>query len=400
MSFASKLPVGTRWLALLLGLGLLGVLTGCGEAPQAAELPPPKVTVAHPVTRELTDYEEYNGWTAASQTVDVRSRVRGHIIKVNFSDGEIVTAGKPLFELDPQPLEAETGRAEGQLGIAQAQYNQALNDEKRYQRLYEKGAATVQEYEEKQAAMKTFLAKVKSATDEVTLRKLDETFAKITAPIAGKIGRAMLTKGNLVSVGTADPVLTTIVAIDPIQVYFKVDERTLAEYRERRTKSKEPLKPFEQAKIPFDFRMENENGFPHQGTLNFADNRIDPDTGSIEIRGNAANSDGRFLPGGRVRVRVAKSEPYQGILVPDTAVLSDQDQKYLLCLNEKNIVIRKDVKLGRILDDGMRVILPVDEKDKGLTPKDRVIVVGLQRARINYPVEPMDEEGHVLAESK
>jgi multidrug efflux system membrane fusion protein len=399
MSNAMKQLLVRRFLTPVALLSLALGLSGCTKTTEAVEPPPPKVTIAHPVMRELTDYEEYNGWTAPSETVDVRSRVRGHIIKVDFTDGEIVPKDKLLFQLDPQPFEAETGRAEGQLGIAVAQRDQAVIEEQRIKRIYERNAATIQEYEQAQAAAKSMEAQVKAATDEVTRRKLDETFAKIKAPIEGKISRAMLTEGNLVSVGTADPVLTTIVDIDPIHVYFNVDERTLAEYRERRTASKAPLKPLEQAEIPFDFRMESEKGFPHHGILNFADNRIDPDTGSIEIRGKADNADHRFLPGGRVRVRVAVSEPYQGVLVPDTAVLSDQEKKYLLCLNDENVVIRKDVNLGKLLDDGMRVILPADGETEGLTTKDRVIVVGLQRARINYPVEPMDEEGKAVEKS-
>ena len=389
-------------------------LAGCSEAPASTEPPPPKVTIAHPVTRELTDYEEYNGWTAASETVDVRSRVRGHIMKVNFTDGEIVTKDKILFELDPQPFEAETGRAEGQLGVAVAQQDEAIAlrdeavvEENRIKKIYERNAATIQEYERaqaiaksKEATVKAATAQVKAATDEVTRRKLDETYAKITAPLEGKIGQAMLTEGNLVSVGSSDPVLTTIVEIDPIHVYFNVDEPTLTKYRERRKASQTaPLKPLEEAEIPFEFRMESEKGFPHKGMLDFADNKIDPDTGSIKIRGKAENADARFLPGGRVRLRVAVSDPYQGILVPDTAVLTDQDKKYVLCLNEEDVVIRKDVRLGKLLDDGMRVILPVDGEKEALTTKDRVIVVGLQRARINYPVEPMDQEGNVLAKS-
>lgn len=391
-----KLSLICRLLMPLSFLGLGFGLSGCTKTTEAVEPPPPKVTIAHPVTRELTDYEEYNGWTQESERVDVRSRVRGHITQVKFTDGEIVKKDKPLFELDRQPFEAETGRAEGLLGISQAKHAQAVNEENRIKRLYERDAATIQEYEQAQAATKSLLAEVKANTDEVTRRKLDETFATIKAPIEGKIGRAMMTVGNLVSVGVADPVLTTIVDIDPIHIYFNVDERTLAQYREKRTQSKQPLKPVEEAEIPFDFRMESEKGFPHHGVLNFADNRIDPDTGSIEIRGKADNADHLFLPGGRVRVRVAVSEPYQGVLVPDTAVLTDQDKKYLLCLNDENVVIRKDVNLGKLLDDGMRVILPADGEKEGLTTKDRVIVVGLQRARINYPVEPMDEEGKAV----
>jgi RND family efflux transporter MFP subunit len=381
---------------LALGLGL----SGCTKETSAVEPPPPKVTIAHPTTRDLTDYEEYNGWTAPSETVDVRSRVRGHIMKVHFTDGQIVAKDKVLFDLDPEPFKAETGRAEGQLGISQAKLEQAEKEETRIKRLYERDAATIQEYEQAQAATKSFKAERDSNAKEVERRQQDEKFATIKAPIEGKIGRAMMTEGNLVSVGVADPVLTTIVDIDPIHIYFNVDERTLAQYREQRTKSKEPLKPVEEAEIPFDFRMESEKGFPHHGVLNFADNRIDPDTGSIEIRGKADNADHLFLPGGRVRVRVAVSEPYQGVLVPDTAVLTDQDKKYLLCLNDEDVVIRKDVNLGKLLDDGMRVILPADGEQEGLTTKDRVIVVGLQRARINYAVEPMDEEGKAVEKAE
>jgi multidrug efflux system membrane fusion protein len=158
------------------------------------------------------------------------------------------------------------------------------------------------------------------------------------------------------------------------------------------------LKPVEQAEIPFEFGLDTDDGFPHRGVLDFADNRIDPTTGTIEVRGKAGNPDGRFIPGGRVRVRVAVSEPYPGIVVPDTAILTDQDKKYVLYLNDENVVLRRDIKPGRLLDDGMRVILPDgDEATAQLRKEDRVIVLGLQRARLNYPVEPLDESGNLVA---
>jgi RND family efflux transporter MFP subunit len=387
---------GTGLLLALCGC----TLCGCSQPTEAVEPPPPKVTIANPEVRELTDYDEYNGWTAPSQTVEVRSRVRGHIVKVNFTDGQLVDAGDPLFELDPQPFEAEIGKAQAQVAIAEAQQNQALITENRMDRLHQRGAATDQELEEAQAERKTWDAQVGATKDEVKRREMDATFAKITAPIPGKIGRAQLTEGNLVNAGVGDPVLTTIVSLDPIHVYFNVDERSVIRYRQRRRETeKGGLQPLETSKIPFEFRLENERGFPHKGVLNFADNRIDPTTGTVEIRGKADNPDARFLPGGRVRVRVAVSEPYRAVLVPDTAVLTDQDKKYVLCLNEKDVVVRRDVRLGKLLDDGMRVVLPRDEKEQGLIPEDRVIVVGLQRARINYPVEPMDDEGNQIAKA-
>ena len=198
--------------------------------------------------------------------------------------------------------------------------------------------------------------------------------------------------------GGTDPVLTTIVALNPIYVYFHVDERSLLDYRrrngERRTRTHE--KPLRDSQIPFDFALETDEGFPHHGTLDFADNRIDSETGTIEVRGATENSDARYLPGSRVRVRIPISESYSALLVPDTAILSDQNQRYLLCLNAENIVTRRTVKLGRLLEDGLRVILPGQNAEEGVSPTDWVIVNGLQRARINYPVEPMDDDGQPM----
>lgn len=375
---------------------LLFVLGGCAAETVAVKPEPPKVTVAHPEIRELTDYDEYNGWTAASELVELRSRVRGHIVKVDFTDGQVVEKDKILFYLDPQPFAAEVGRAQGQLEIAQSQLELAQKDEAREKMLFEKQAGTLQDYQRAEANRKTWEAQISSAEEEVKRRKLDAEYAQIKAPIAGKVSRAQLTEGNLVNAGGGDQVLTTIVKIDPIHVYFNVDERSLIRYRERRAKETGgDLKPLEDAPIPFDFALESDRGFPHHGALNFADNKIDPTTGTIEIRGTADNPQGIFVPGGRVRVRVAVSEPYQGVLVPDTSVLTDQDKKYLLVLNAENVVLRRNVTLGRLLDDGMRVILPGGGKgDEPIRPDDRVIVLGLQRARVNYPVDPVDDQGN------
>ena len=144
-------------------------------------------------------------------------------------------------------------------------------------------------------------------------------------------------------------------------------------------------------KIPFRFGLDSDNGFPHEGTLDFADNQIDPETGTIEVRGVVDNKQGMFVPGSRVRVRVPVGEPYSAVLVPDTAILSDQDKRYLLVVDDKNVVARRDITPGKLLDDGMRVVLPGADDDKGITTDDRIIVLGLQRARINYPVDPVEE---------
>jgi RND family efflux transporter MFP subunit len=374
--------------------------SGCGEAAAEPTPEPPKVTVQHPEQRTLTDYDEYNGWTDASAMVEVRARVRGHIDTVHFADGQFVQEGDLLMELDPRPFQSDVDRAVEQVNVTQAQQEAAVKDEERQLMLLAENAARQVEVERAIAARKTWDAQVVAAQEEVKRMELDLAYSKITAPIGGKISRALLTEGNLVNAGGSDPILTTIVAIDPIHVYFAVDERALLEYRQRNPPAEDTTgqgNPLKESQVPFEFKLETDEGYPNSGLLDFADNRIDPNTGTIEVRGACDNADGRYLPGSRVRVRVPVSDPYPGILVPESAILSDQDKKYLLCLNDENVVVRRDVRLGKLLDDGMRVILPGTNDNEGVTPEDLVIVIGLQRARINYPVQPMDAEGEPIA---
>jgi RND family efflux transporter MFP subunit len=390
-----------RAYALAFALLPIACVAGCSESPAATEAPVPKVTVAHPELRELVDYDEYNGWTEASAMVEVRSRVRGHVVKVHFKDGDFVNQGDPLFELDPRPFQSEVDRAKEQVKIAEAQQFAADREEVRQRALFEKKVVTQAELDKAQAMLKVWDAQVLAGKEEVKRRELDLTYAKVTAPISGKIGRAMLTEGNLVNAGGSDPLMATIVALAPIDVYFAVDERALLRYRARQKQSNNNrLKRVEEARIPFEFGLETDEGFPHQGILDFADNRIDPSTGTIQVRGKADNADGVFVPGGRVRVRIAVSEPYQAVLIPDTAILTDQDKKYVFSMNEKNIVVRRNVRPGKLLADGMRITLSGDDAETILHPKDWVIVLGLQRARVNYPIEPMDEDGQPLARSR
>lgn len=376
-------------------LFLCGLSTGCTPVTAKTEPPLPRVTVQHPQQREIVDYNEYNGWTDAFKTVEIRSRVRGHIQSIGFTDGEMVTEGQLLFQLDPRPFEEEINVAQGQVEVDQAQLEFAVADEARIQELFDKKVSTKAELQKMVATRKSWDAKVLAAEREVERRKLELEYSQIKAPIAGKIGRAQLVAGNLVNAGGSDPLLTTIVALDPIYVYLFVDERALLEYRQRNAEKRQRAhdKPLKDSQIPFTFGLETDQGFPHSGVLDFAENKIDPQTGTIELRGAADNADSTFLPGSRVRVRIPISEPYSSVVVPDSAVLSDQDQRYLLCLNSEDVVVRRNVTLGRLLEDGQRVILPAAANDEKLTKDDLVIVIGLQRARINYPVEPMDADG-------
>jgi multidrug efflux system membrane fusion protein len=378
---------------LVLSLAVFG--TGCNEKEAGPPPEPPRVTIAKPVNdRWITDYDEYNGWLEPAETVEVRARVRGHIVKIHFKDGDVVEKDAPLFDLDPRPFQVEIARASEQQKVYEAQKEAAVKEEARLKELEPKGAASKKQVEKAEADVKSLEAQISSAKEEVKRRKLDlEDYAQIRAPITGKIGRAMLTVGNLVNAGGSDPLLTTIVSIDPIYVYFYVDERSLQRYEKtKRDKAKgsKGSEPIRNRKLPFTFRLDTEEGFPHKGIINFADNKVDPTTGTILVRGTVDNKDGQLTAGSRVRVRIPVSDKYKPILIPDTAILSDQSNRYVLVVDDKNIVHRRNVTLGRLLDDGMRVILPGKGPEEGLTPSDRVIVEGLQRARINYPVTPSD----------
>ena len=355
--------------------------------------------MAHPEQRTLVDEDLYNGWLEAAETVDVRSRVRGHIVKIGFTDGQIVKKGDLLFQLDPRPFEAEVGQARDQLRIAEAQKVAADRDYDRMKELVVTGSVSKSEADKSEAKALSLAAQVAAAKQEITRRALDVEYARITAPIGGRISRAQLTVGNFVNAGGTDPVLTTIVSVDPIYLYFNIDERSLQRYQKTVAERIRQGVSVKQAKFPFSFGLDSDQGFPNQGVLDFANNRVDQTTGTIQVRGVVANPQGRFTPGSRARVRIPFGDPYQAILVPDTAILTDQDKKYLFLLNEKNVVYRRDIKPGRLLDDGMRVVSPA-EKGQEIKPSDWLIVVGLQRARINNPVEPMDSSGNPIAQAK
>lgn len=374
------------------GLGLAVAMGwGCekGEAPKAAPAPP-RVEVRHPEVREVVDYDQYNGWMDAVETVEVRARVRGHIDKIGFKDGDMVKKGQVLFELDPRTYEADVARAKEQLKTFQAQLARAQAEEKRIRPMFEQKVAGESELDKAVAERLSFEAQVDSAKQDVARKELDLEYSRVTAPISGRIGRALLTVGNLVNAGGSDPMLATITSVDPIYVYFNVDERALQRYQKARNGGTTgPAGGGLRAmKVPVEFGLETDEGFPRKGVLDFADNRVDQATGTILVRGEAPNPGGLLVPGSRVRVRLPVSKPHEVMLVPDTAILADQDRRYVLVLDEKNVVKRYDVRLGKLLGDGMREIEPVGD-EKALGADRWVVTQGLQSARLNYPVEPV-----------
>jgi RND family efflux transporter MFP subunit len=387
---SASMLLGGLWIALAFAVG-------CNPAPPPRTPEAPKVTVAHPEARELPDTVEFNGRLEGDEVVEVRSRVRGHIVKVNFTDGQVVDKGRILFVLDHRDFDAAIGRAEDRVNVIQAQRVVADKEFARQRFLIAKNATSVQEMEKADADAKSFASQVSAAQNEVTRAKLDKEYSEIKAEIGGRVSAARLNEGSLVNAGGSDPLLTTIVAIDPIRVVFNVDERSLYRFAQNRgvegKNLDDLLAKLRDKQAPFEFGLDAENGFPHQGKLAFGDNRIDPDTGTLQFYGLVENKDGTFLPGSRVRVRLIVGKPTHALYVPETCILADQDKRYILIAVEKDgktIAERRNVTLGKLTADARREVLPTDSLPEGELPADWwVITDNLQRVRINYPVEPL-----------
>jgi RND family efflux transporter MFP subunit len=319
----------------------------------------------------------------------------------------MIEQGKPLFDLDPRPFENDIARAKEKLKIYEAQRFAAQKEEERLKGLLKIGGASKQQTEKAEADVKSLDAQIASSKEEIRRAELDLEYSHITADIPGRVSQARLTEGNLVNAGGSDPLLTTIVSIDPIRVFFNVDERSLMRYtknlegggKKLRSTAKsitEALTTLKDFEATFTFALDGEKEFTHPGKLVFGDNRIDPTTGTIVLYGTVDNPGGKFLPGARVRVRIPIGKAYPALLVPETAILADQDQRYVLIVDEKtagddakNAVRRRNVTLGTLTDDGMRAVTPADKLAEGESAADWwVIVDNLQRARVNYPVDP------------
>lgn len=375
--------------AALIVVAMLGGCKDGGES-QTATPKPPEVTVSPVVDQEVTDYAEFTGRLEATATVDVRARVRGYLNEIFFTDGQEVKEGDPLFQIDPAPFDAALKSAEGQKAQWVAKQARAQADVKRYEELVPTGAATPQDLDKSKADLGEATAAIQSAEAAIDQANLDLKFARITAPISGQIGRSLVDRGNLIQGGTANvELLTTIVSLDPVYVYFDVDERTLLRFRENARSTRPPTASqpdVKELKIPLYLGLATEEGFPHQGVIDFSDNRVDPSTGTIKVRGVFDNSKRIFKPGLFARVRLPLSEPYQAVLVAERAIGTDQGVKYVLVVDDKNMVERRFVKPGALQDDGLRVIA------EGLKPGERIVVNGLQRARPGKPVTPTVEE--------
>jgi RND family efflux transporter MFP subunit len=358
-------------------------LGGCKHEPPAlAATPPPVVMVSPPVEREITDYYEYTGRTAAVDTVEVRARVSGYLVKVNFQDGRVVNKGDLLFQIDPRPFQAVLDEAKGQVAQWEAKLARAEADVARDERLLPKGAASQKDLDQAVADRGEARAAIQSARGAVDRAALNLEFTHVTAPINGRISRHLIDEGNLVTMNST--LLTTIVSTDPMYAYFDVDERAVLDVRQliREGKARNARNSEE---VTVLLGLANETGFPHQGTINFLDNQVNPQTGTLRLRGVFPNPNDNklevLLPGYFARVRLLIGRSHRALLVTDRAIDTDQGQKILYVVNDKNEVVSRPISLGA-LHDGLRVI------DKGVKSGERVIVNGLLQVRPGITVEP------------
>jgi membrane fusion protein, multidrug efflux system len=358
-------------------------LGGCKHEPPAlAATPPPVVMVSSPVEREVSDYYEYTGRTAAVDTVEVRARVSGYLVKVNFQEGSVVKKGDLLFLIDPRPFQAVLDQAKGQVAQWEAKLARAEADVTRYERLLPKGAASQKDLDQAVADRGEARAAIQSARGVVDRAALDLEFTRVTAPISGRTSRYLITEGNLVT--TDSTLLTTIVSIDPMYAYFDADERMVLHVRQLILEGK-VHSARDVNTVPVLLGLANETGFPHHGTLNFVDNQVNPQTGTLRLRGVFANeivgSNEVLAPGYFARVRLLIGQPHRALLITERAVDTDQGQKIVYVVNDKNEVVSRPISLGA-LHDGLRVI------EEGVQPGERVIVNGLLQVRPGITVEP------------
>jgi RND family efflux transporter MFP subunit len=362
---------------LLLGVALVLLslaMTACSKpAPPPAA---PEVTVAPVIDQSISDWDEFTGHFEAVQSVEVRPRVTGFVQRVTYSEGATVRQGDPLFVIDPRPYEAEVSRAEAVL--EQVRTRQALSHQEldRARRLVSTEAISREELDGRTSGAAEAAANVRAAEAALRTARLNLEWTTIRAPITGRVGRAEITAGNLVQAGGGPPngsLLTTIVSLDPIFVYFDSDEQVYLKNVTAFTALRS-VPGARAAPRPVLIGLANETGFPHEGTLDFVDNQIDRTAGTIRVRAVVRNADHRFAPGLFARVRLAGGQRRSATLVQDQSIGTDQDRKFVLVLKPDSTVEYRAITVGRVVD-GLRIV------DSGLKAGENVVINGQLRVR-------------------
>src|SRR5215469_7957659 len=356
---------------------LCGAFSGCNKPAPAPAPPPPPVTIAKPIKKEIIEWDEFTGRTDAVESVDVRPRVSGYIDNITFKAGDRVNKGDLLFVIDPRPYQAALDQA--QANLRQAQANQQLQETTfaRQDRLRLSGVIAKEDYDTALSNKNQAAAQVLANSAAVETAKLNLNFTQITSPISGRISREQVTVGNLVQADST--LLTNVVSIDPIYAYFNVDERSVLNYQQQVREGKLP--DARSQSVPVHLKLENERDFPHEGVIDFINNQFDPSTGTLQVRGLFPNANAFLTPGAFVRVRVAGTPLHEAILVTDRAIGTDQGTKYVLVIDDQDVVGVKPVVLGPEVE-GLRVVR------SGLTGDEQVIVNGIANARPGSKVSP------------
>lgn len=349
-------------------------------AAQPSEPPPPQVPVAEVVARQVTEWDEFTGHLEAVNTVAVRPRVSGYVSAVRFDEGAIVRRGDVLFRIDPRPFQAEVDRLRAELARAQATVARARSELARAERLAAQHAMSREEHDRRNAFAQESAALVEATAAALRAAELDLEFTRVISPIDGRVGRAVVTPGNLVSSGPGEATLmTTVVSLDPIYATFDADEATFLRYSEL---ARAGHRAGTRAGVPVRIALASDEGFPREGRLDFLDNQVDPATGTIRARAVLRNPDLELTPGLFVRVQLQGRAAYDGLLIQDRAVATDLDKRYVLVVDGQQTIEYREVTLGPIVD-GLRIV-----RD-GLSPGERVVVSGLQRVRPGMAVSPL-----------
>lgn len=336
------------------------------NAPKAAD-----VDVAAVVAKQISEWQSYSGRIEAIDKVDVRPLVPGKIVAVHFRDGELVKKGQSLFTIDPRPYQAEVDRAAAQVAAADARAAYATSDAARAERLIGSNAIAKRDYDEKQNAAREAVASVKAARAALDAAKVNLSYTDIVAPVTGRVSRAELTVGNIVSAGASAPLLTTLVSVSPIYASFEVDEQTYLRY----------LRSSGKKDVPVELGLADETGYSRNGSIVSVDNRLDVTSGTIRVRARFDNANGELVPGLFARVKVGGGKQRDAVMIYDAAVGTDQAKKYVLVVDKDSRVQYREVSLGN-MHEGLRIV------EKGLSSGDQIVVNGMQRVRPNDLVKP------------
>ncbi|MCF7532929.1 multidrug efflux RND transporter periplasmic adaptor subunit MexE [Pseudomonas petrae] len=354
----------------------LVVISACGRTPEATVAPAAaKVNVAKVIEQPVNEWDEVTARLESPETVQVRPRVSGQIDSVAFTDGELVKKGDLLFQIDPRPFEAEVHRLEAQLQQSKAAAQRSTNEAQRGERLRTNNAISAELADSRTTTAQESKAAVAAIQAQLDLARLNLSFTRVTAPITGRVSRAEITAGNIV---TADQtILTSLVSTDKVYAYFDADERVFLKYNQLARDGKRG------ATTPVYMGLSNEAENPHVGQMNFVDNQVNPRTGTIRGRAVFDNSKGEYTPGLYARLKLVGSGTYSAMLIKDEAVGTDLGKKFVLVVDKDNKAIYRSVDLGPKLE-GLRIVR------SGLSKDDRIVVTGLQRVRPGSPIDPQD----------